>query len=55
VEGAATSIPALMKLPRSERLAMVETMSRDLAPLLDRYSYGGVLNFEMSTHIALAS
>lgn len=55
VEGAATSIPAFMKLPRSERSAVVEAVARELAPLLDRYSYGGVLEFEMSTHIALAS
>ena len=55
VEGAATSIPAFMKLPRSERSAMVEAITRELAPFLDRYSYGGVLEFEMSTHIALAS
>ena len=55
VEGAAASIPTFMKRPRSERSAMVDAVTRELAPLLDRYSYAGVLEFEMSTHIALAS
>lgn len=55
VEGAATSISAFRKLPRSERSAMVEAVVRDLAPLLVRFTRGGVLEFEMSTQIALAS
>lgn len=54
IQGAATSIPAFMKFAPAERSAIVETMTRELAPLIDRYSRGGVIEFQMSTHIVVA-
>jgi SAM-dependent methyltransferase len=55
VQGATTSIPAFMKLRPAERSAIIETTSRELASLIDRYSRDRMLEFQMSTHISTAS
>lgn len=55
VLGAATSIPAFTRLGQSARLEVIDTISRELAPLIERYSRDDTLEFRMSTHLVVVS
>lgn len=54
VLGAATSIPAFTRLGQSHRLEIIDTISRAVAPLIERYSRDDTLGFPMSTHLVVA-
>jgi ubiquinone/menaquinone biosynthesis C-methylase UbiE len=55
VVGAATSVPAFARLDQAARTDMIDTITRELAPLVGRYTRGDTLQFRMSTHIVIAS
>ncbi len=55
VLGAATSIPAFARLSLPARSEIIDTISRELAPLIERYSRDDTLEFQMSTHLVVAS
>lgn len=55
VLGAATSIPAFARLSLSARSEIIDTISCELAPLIDRYSRADTLEFQMSTHLVVAA
>lgn len=55
VLGAGTSIPALARLSLPARSEIIDTISRELAPLIDRYSRADVPQFQMSTHLVVAA
>jgi SAM-dependent methyltransferase len=55
VRGAATSVPAFARLDDPARAALVEAVSREMAPIVGRYRRGDGLTFPMHTNLAIAS
>ena len=55
VLGAATSIPAFARLDEAARSAAIDTLTRELTPVVDRHRHGDRLEFPMSTHVTVAS
>jgi hypothetical protein len=55
VAGAATSVPAFIRMSPEARSKLVEAVAGELEPAIRSYSEGGELVFPMSTHIALAA
>lgn len=53
--GAATSIPSFANMDATSRLALIEKVTSDTLAAVQGFAEGGVLVFDMSTHIVVLS
>jgi SAM-dependent methyltransferase len=54
VVGAATSVPTFARLDEPARTELIDAVTRELAPRVDRHTRGDSLEIRMSTHIVIA-
>ena len=54
VAGATTSVPAFRVMDDSKRIALVDAIAGELAPMSDSFIQGDEVVFSMHTHIAIA-